>query len=275
VRLVYEISVTPQKSTVRVKIQPEKIKTDNPVIRVTPGARSRSGNSGSGSMATQVSSKGSVHLTILLRLAIKLPESLQLSSFIIPIKHQPLATTNTSILHSQTHKPTNPSSTWHPPPSNRLSASLCVLPNSRKRKPQRPSPPPRLLLTTSASVHQLPSVPPKRFAIRTVSKTKDVTDMPKATKAKKKALVFRANTATVDGSGSSDIEGTPDHAAGSAWVLPRVTTRSGRVVKQLVPTKPLMKKERGAKVLSNFETAIVPTPRYQALLAETNAAKTL
>jgi hypothetical protein len=99
--------------------------------------------------------------------------------------------------------------------------------------------------------------------------------MPKATKAKKKALVFRANTATVDGSGSSDIEGTPDHAAGSAWVLPRVTTRSGRVVKQLVPTKPLMKKERGAKLLSNFETVIVPTPRYQALLAETNAAKTL
>jgi hypothetical protein len=84
----------------------------------------------------------------------------------------------------------------------------------------------------------------------------------------------RGSTAPIDGSDTRDIEGTPDPAGASAQPLSSVTTRSGRVVGKLVPTNPVVKKERGAEVASNFERVILRSARYQAVLAESTAAKT-
>jgi hypothetical protein len=98
------------------------------------------------------------------------------------------------------------------------------------------------------------------------------------------ARTARGSTVTVNGSAISEKEGTPAPAAASAQTRSTITTRSGRVVRQLVPIEPVVKKQvaahpvvkkqRGPSLASNFENVVLPSAAYQALLAESRAART-
>jgi hypothetical protein len=78
------------------------------------------------------------------------------------------------------------------------------------------------------------------------------------------------SAATVNGSERHHVESPPDDVPATHTV----TTRAGRVVKQLVLAKPLSKKQQAAEAVRDFENNIQTSARYQALLAEASSAKT-
>jgi hypothetical protein len=78
------------------------------------------------------------------------------------------------------------------------------------------------------------------------------------------------SAATVNGSERHHLESPHDDVPATHTV----TTRAGRVVKQLVLAKPLSKKQQAAEVDRDFENKIQTSARYQALLAEASSAKT-
>jgi hypothetical protein len=145
----------------------------------------------------------------------------------------------------------------------------------------RPSPA-RLGSGASSKANRNPSAAPLAGGLSFANRASASSLAPPQTSSS--ARTTRSSAVTVKGSAIAHNEGTPVRAAASALPRSTITTRSGRVVKQRVltqpvvkqrvPTQPVVKKQRGPSLATNFQSVVLPSPQYQALLADSMAAKT-
>jgi hypothetical protein len=100
-----------------------------------------------------------------------------------------------------------------------------------------------------------------------------ITSTPKPELSDDSTPISRPPRASTEDSELSEPETEADTVPGAVKCQFSITTRSGRVVKPLLPIITGIKKERKAEVASEFSTKIEPSPRYQALLRESEYAQ--